>query len=66
MLKKDEKNKQLVYYQARHYNSRFFNSIVAHLRCSIGWYWDVYHSRSCYTTCSKIEKDRRHGHRQSP
>ena len=66
MLKKDEKDKQLVYYQARHYDSRFLNNIVTHLHGSIGWHWDVYYSRSCYTTCGKIEKDHRHGLRQSP
>ena len=44
MLRKDDKSKQLVYYQVRHYNSRFWNSIVTHLHGYIGWHWDVYRS----------------------
>ena len=66
MLKKDDKNQQLVYYQVRHYDPRFWNGIVTHLHGSIGWHRDVYRSRHRNTTYGKMEKDPRYGHRQSP
>ena len=66
MLRKDDKNQQLVYYQVRHYDSRFWDNIMSHLHCSVGWHRDIYRSRYRNTTCGKMEKDRRYGHRQPP
>jgi hypothetical protein len=67
MLKKGDRNQQLVYYQVRRHESRILGlQHATNPRGSIGRYRDIYHSGNRDTTYGKMEKEGRYGHRQSP
>jgi hypothetical protein len=65
MLKKDDKSQQLVYYQVRGHEPSLLEHVTDR-RGPIGWHRDIYYSRNRYTSCGKMEKDRRYGYRDLP